>query len=415
MVLHRHPQDMPRPDAADAGPAASARPRIDLEREADLERCGALKDFWYVACLSSELGRKRPLGRTIFGLPIALFRDERGRAVAVRDRCLHRAAALSEGVVVDGRLCCPYHGWTYDGAGRCVHVPSLGPTQRGSLLSDVEHRRAGLSLAPGDVGCVRTFPTREQDGLVYVFLGAFGEDGKDRAPLQEPFPIPFFHHPGWVVYYMVTRFPNGVTNLVENFMDVPHTVFVHKGWFRDVRRKRVPATVERTNGSVLVTYRQEQDRLSGMGFVMNPFGIEPMVHTDKFYAPNVTRVDYTWGDRSGFVITSQCTPVGPTDSIVYTAISYRLPWDLPGSFLAKRLERVLFWYTTQVITQDVDIMAAQKKGMTNGAVGRREPLHFSSTEADLLHADIEAYRAWLLEGGLGDGPSDAVRDIVFHI
>lgn len=394
--------------------AATARPKIDLEREADLERCGALKDYWYVACLSTELGKKKPLGRTIFGLPIALFRDARGRATAVRDRCLHRAAALSEGVVVDGKLCCPYHGWSYDERGRCVHVPSLGDAQRGGLLSDVEHRRAGLQLAPEDVGCLRTFPTREQDGLVYVFLGQTPA-APTKTPAQDPFPIPYWNHPGWVVYYMVTRFPNGVTNLVENFMDVPHTVFVHKGWFRDVRKKRVPATVERVNGSVLVTYQQAQDKLSGMGFVMNPFGLEPMVHTDKYYVPNITRVDYTWGERSGFIITSQCTPIGPTDSLVYTAISYRLPFDLPGNLVAKAMERVLFWYTTQVITQDVDIMAAQRKGMTAGAVGRREPLRFASTEADLLHADIEAYRAWLLDGRRGGGPEDAARDIVFHI
>ncbi len=32
---------------------------------------------------------------------------------------------------------------------------------------------------------------------------------------------------------MITDFPNEVTNLAENFMDVPHTVYVHRGWFRD--------------------------------------------------------------------------------------------------------------------------------------------------------------------------------------
>jgi hypothetical protein len=33
----------------------------------------------------------------------------------------------------------------------------------------------------------------------------------------------------------------------------------------------------------------------------------------------------------------------------------------------------------------------------------------------LLHADIEAYRTWLLEGGHGDGPPDAAREISFWI
>ena len=386
---------------------AAAKQKIDLQREADLERCGALKDFWYVACLSTELGRDRPLSRTMFGVDLALFRDARGHACAVRDRCLHRGTALSAGVVVDGTLCCPYHGWAYDGGGKCVHIPSLGEAQRGSVLSDVEHARAGLRLSAADVGCLRTFAVREQDGLVYVHLG-------EGAPRKDPFLVPYFSHPSWVVYYMVTPFKNGVTNLLENFMDVPHTVYVHRGWFRDPVKKRVPATVERGNGSVLVTYRQEQDQIAGLGFLMNPAALwgrgEPMEHTDKYYVPNITRVDYTWGERSGFIITSQCTPVGPSESLVFTAISYRLPIDVPGNLLAKALERVIHWYTRQVITQDTEIMVAQSKGLRGS-----EPVTFASTEADLLHADIEHYRTWLLEGGTGEGPAEAKRDIEFFI
>ena len=53
---------------------------IELEREARLATCGALKRFWYVACLSSELKEGAPLGRTIFDEPIALFRDATGAA-----------------------------------------------------------------------------------------------------------------------------------------------------------------------------------------------------------------------------------------------------------------------------------------------------------------------------------------------
>ena len=42
-------------------------PTVDLEAEADLSRCGALKDSWYVACLSTELTTRAPLARTLFG------------------------------------------------------------------------------------------------------------------------------------------------------------------------------------------------------------------------------------------------------------------------------------------------------------------------------------------------------------
>lgn len=382
----------------------SAPLTVDLDAEADLARCGALKDFWYVACLSTELSPKKPLARTLFGVNLVLFRDEQGRPAALRDRCLHRNSRLSAGVMLEGRLGCPYHGWVYDASGAVVEVPSLGPSQRGEVLDERGHARAGLQVEPCKLGRVQRFDTVEQDGLVFVFMG--GDASRARV---EPFRVPYWGHPEWTCYFMVTRFPNGVTNLVENFMDVPHTQFVHAGWFRDSQKKRVPATVKRTDGSVLVTYKQEQDSLTGLGRLFNPRGL-PLVHTDKYYVPNVTRVDYMWGD-SGFAINSQVTPIGPTDSLVYTAISFRLPVDLPRALVGKALRPVVKWYTTQVIRQDVAIMGVQREGLLNGPGGGV----FTGTEADLLHADIEAYRQWLREGAQGPGPSDEERDIVFWI
>jgi phenylpropionate dioxygenase-like ring-hydroxylating dioxygenase large terminal subunit len=137
---------------------ATTQPRratIDLEAEADLARCGALKDFWYVACTSEELGAKKPIARTILGVPIALFRAAGGAPAALRDRCLHRNAQISRGDVLDGgRLGCPYHGWTYDGSGRCVEIPSLGPSQRGEVLDEAGH-------TPTSAAC-RATPSRSR-------------------------------------------------------------------------------------------------------------------------------------------------------------------------------------------------------------------------------------------------------------
>ena len=50
--------------ASSASSAARAAP-VDLEAEADLDRCGALKDFWYVACTSLQLAGRHPVGRSV--------------------------------------------------------------------------------------------------------------------------------------------------------------------------------------------------------------------------------------------------------------------------------------------------------------------------------------------------------------
>ncbi|NVI97390.1 aromatic ring-hydroxylating dioxygenase subunit alpha [Myxococcus sp. AM009] len=389
--LRLHPRD------------TSPAPNVDLAAEADLTRCGALKDFWYVACLSTELKPGQPLARTLFGTGVVLFRDAHGQPTALRDRCLHRNARLSRGAVFDGRIGCPYHGWVYDASGAVVEVPSLGPSQRSELLDANACAREGLATEPCALGRLTRFPTVEQDGLVFVYMG-----GAEPARAA-PFRVPCWGQAGWTVYFMVTRFPNGVTNLVENFMDVPHTLFVHPGWFRRPASKRVPATVRRTAGSVLVTYKQAQDTVTGLGRLFNPRGL-PLLHTDKFYVPNVTRVDYLWGEH-GFVINSQCTPIGPTDSLVYTAISYRLPVDVPGALVGRAMMPLVRWYTRQVIRQDVAIMDIQREALLDGPGGGV----YSGTEADLHHADIEAYRRWLREGGQGPGPEDTERDMAFWI
>lgn len=326
---------------------------------------GTLHEHWYVAALSREVTARKPRASTIMEEPLVLFRDAQGRAVALLDRCLHRNAPLSKGALFDGCIGCPYHGWTYDGEGRLVIVPSEDKTPA---------PRRGLA--------VQRFPTIEQDGLVWVYMG-----DPDRAGETQPFRMPRVDEPGWRSYYMLTDFDGDVTDLVENFMDVPHTEFVHAGWFRSAHNAReVEVTVERTADAVHVEYFKPDDSIGFTRWLLNPDG-QPMTHTDRFFMPNVTRVDYMWGERRGFVITSQITPVTPTRARVYTAIAFRF-----GIFNA--LARLaLPAYTRTVIQQDVEIMALQTANLVRFG-GRC----FHGTAADTIHRAIEALRDHALAG-----------------
>ena len=40
------------------------------------------------------------------------------------DRCPHRGMRLSLGFLRDGQLACAYHGWRFDGSGRCRFIPA---------------------------------------------------------------------------------------------------------------------------------------------------------------------------------------------------------------------------------------------------------------------------------------------------
>lgn len=354
---------------------------------------GELRHQWYAAARSDELGHGQVLGRVVLGVRVALWRVG-GRAVALLDRCLHRNARLSEGVVVEGCLACPYHGWMYDAAGRLMRVPSLGPDARTPERS------------------LQRFPVREEGGLVWVWVGERDPDEPAMAG-RRPFAMPHVGEERWGWYYMTTWFDNGVTHLVENFMDVPHTVFVHRGWFRSAAQKEVPIGVERSREGVFVTYRRPDDRIGWSDRILNPRGL-PLTHTDKFYAPNHTRVDYIWGEGSPharhFIITSTCTPETPERTLVFTLIAFNF-----GAALNRLARLWLPGYTRTVIEQDVRIMRNQGDNLRHFRDTHRAGERFSGTAADWLHEDIEALREWYRRPGEVEEPAPRVREAVIWV
>ncbi|MFQ3584534.1 MAG: aromatic ring-hydroxylating dioxygenase subunit alpha [Cyanobacteriota bacterium] len=83
-----------------------------------------LKRFWYPVIPMSAL-EAGPQAFTLLQTPLVLWLDESGQPCAVLDRCCHRSARLSKGIVCNGHIRCPYHGWEFDGSGACVKVPQL--------------------------------------------------------------------------------------------------------------------------------------------------------------------------------------------------------------------------------------------------------------------------------------------------
>jgi phenylpropionate dioxygenase-like ring-hydroxylating dioxygenase large terminal subunit len=86
--------------------------------EAGFHRC------WYPVCLSRDLVSDAPLGRDFLGTRIVAWRDEAGTPIVQAAYCPHLGADLSVGRLVDGRLRCPYHQWSFESSGVCVHIPS---------------------------------------------------------------------------------------------------------------------------------------------------------------------------------------------------------------------------------------------------------------------------------------------------
>lgn len=343
---------------------------------------GTLVENWYAVGKKQEFKKNKPVGRIIFDIPVVVWKKDNGAYAAILDRCNHRNAPLSKGKIIDQCIVCPYHGWVYNEEGQCIDIPSEGPHKERIPNKKVDG-----------------FPIKEKNGLVWVWMGKSGE------PSKEPYEMPVMSHHGWHYYYMTTPFENNVTDLVENFMDVPHTVFVHKGWFRDRKQVRVEAKVERTEDAVLVTYDQPNDSIGFSNWLINPKNL-PMFHTDNFYMPNNTRVDYIYGENErGFIISSTCTPISPYKTMVYTLISYKFGWMTPLAKIG------LPFYTKQVINQDVWIMNMHGDHLQKF----NDVTDYRSTQCDYMHLYIESLRNHATNPTESSPPKPIVKDIEFWI
>lgn len=109
---------------------------------------------WYAVAPATEVGTT-PVPVTAGGRAWVVVRLRGGGEVsAFPARCPHRLAPLAAGRVTGGRLECPFHGWRFDGEGRCAAIPSLGadgaPPPRADLAVPwaVEERHGWIWIAP---------------------------------------------------------------------------------------------------------------------------------------------------------------------------------------------------------------------------------------------------------------------------
>src|SRR4051794_619136 len=113
-----------------------------------------LSTGWFPVVRAADVGtRPVPVGAGGQAFVVVRLRPG-GEVSAFPARCPHRLVPLAAASVADGRLQCPYHGWRFDGDGRCVDIPALGadgtPPPRADLRTPwaVEERHGWVWLAP---------------------------------------------------------------------------------------------------------------------------------------------------------------------------------------------------------------------------------------------------------------------------
>ncbi len=227
-------------------------------------------NFWYPMVRSEDLAADQPEKVKVLGLNFVVFRDSEGKARVLSDTCTHRGGSLGgawsnvgKPRIIDGCIVCPYHGWEFNGDGKCVNIPSIGYDADAPARAKVD-----------------SYPVEEQYGIIFAFLGDLPEE--ERPPLLK---VEEYGQEGWRANSILVLDVNFYyERSMENGLDPAHNEFVHP--------THGHAGVDRT------TYRtneyETEDHNQGWGFwFMHKFNGPPMPQKGHPTSPDQ---DTPWGD-----------------------------------------------------------------------------------------------------------------------
>ncbi|XP_073276322.1 protein TIC 55, chloroplastic-like [Primulina huaijiensis] len=325
---------------------------------------------WYPLYLSKNVPDDAPLGLTVYDKQVVLYRNGTGELRCYEDRCPHRLAKLSEGQLFDGRLECLYHGWQFDGNGKCVKIPQLS---------------SGAKIPQS--ACLKSYEIKDSQGVVWIWMSHNTPPNFQKIPWFEN-----FDRPGFRDISSIHELPYDHSILLENLMDPAHVPISHDR--TDFTAKREDATslffevTERTDRGFAGWWGKEKDR-STPNYIPNFL---------RFEAPCVLQNNREIIDKNGekhyFSGLFLCRPSGQGKSMLIVRFgNTRKP-----SMLLRLFPR---WYFHQnackVFEQDMGFLSSQNEILMKEKVPTKE-LYINLRSSDTWVAE---YRKWMDKVGHG--------------
>jgi len=275
---------------------------------------------WFAVASARELGKK-PLAKTRFGERLVFFRNELGEAACLPDLCPHRGAQLSLGHVANGKIVCPYHGFVFDGTGRCTVTPCEG------------NRPISAALR------VASYPVREHQGFIWLYRGHAG-DALPELPALDALNGTHFGEirDEWQAHF---------TRALEAQIDYTHLPFVHKTTI-GMNMPQALTVTTRVEGDIVRAWLGESDKPSGQSVA--------------FHYPNVW-VNHINPDL--FIVVG-AAPIAEDRTELYVRFQHRMV-TLPGlrelmSFIGSRMSWLVVRQDKPVVLSQLPIDANDARG-----------------------------------------------------
>lgn len=167
---------------------------------------------WHVVLFSRELQIGEVKKLQYFDQDFVAYRGESGRVAILDAHCPHLGANLAsgEGRVLGDNIACPFHGWTFDRAGRCVDIPYAN------------------AIPDKAVNALKGWPVTERNGFIALWY-----DSEESEPETYLPDIPEWGPEGWGdwVFYR-SRIRARPCDIIENIVDIAHFPHVHGGFVK---------------------------------------------------------------------------------------------------------------------------------------------------------------------------------------
>ncbi|CEM40133.1 unnamed protein product [Vitrella brassicaformis CCMP3155] len=343
---------------------------------------------WYPVLLSESADRGRAHAVRVLGSSFCVWHDGNAWRCYV-DRCPHRLAPLSEGIVdkYQHTITCAYHGWAFGGPdGKCLDIPQAKNT---NVKFATKNKRA----------CAQAVPCQVRQGLVWIWLD-LSPEGLALANVTEPAVVPELDEPafkkteaeGRHMFYM-RDMPYGCEALLENAIDPSHVPVTHHNALT-----LQGARMSRTTTKPLDMVLKERDVSMREGFttIVRSGGSKAFdSYTVSFMPPGRLMYRTQKGDRINYSI-FYCVPQEPGRSRFFLRAASTLPQ--PYDWLPQWVRHT---WETAFLNQDMVFPHEQERHLLNlkAAMESDSPheatvdrLYYMPAAADV---PIRAVRRWL--------------------
>jgi vanillate O-demethylase monooxygenase subunit len=326
-----------------------------------------LRNTWYVAAWDEEIKGQELFSRRLLDEPLVFFREQSGQVKALADRCPHRFAPLSKGILCDDAVRCPYHGLEFNGDGQCTRNP---------------HGNSAIPKAAQ----VRAYPVVEKYSVIWIWMG--------EASKADESLIPDFSCMDPQRFYVAKRYLYARANYVlesDNILDLSHIQYLHPSTLGSADVSSAITKVEQEDATVW-SYRQTVNEIMP-AFLYDAMGIAPDTPVDRW-------TDVRWNAPASMLLLAGAVPTGrPRNEGRETA--------LPHLFTPETQTTTHYWFSFPMPVE----MGEMGKQI---AEGQASALAVPFTEEDLPMLEAQQLAMgdsdfWSLKPVLLPGDAGAVR------